>query len=244
MINIIKSEERHTADFGWLQTRWHFSFGDYHDPTNVNWSQLRVFNDDVVQGGGGFELHPHRDMEIVTYVLDGQLEHQDSAGNEGVVRPGEVQVMTAGKGIFHAEHNASADRAGAAAPDSGSSRAHRGNAPRWAQRQFTKDERAGRLLPVVSGGDVDGTLTIDQDATIYVSSLEAGESVTHAVQERPPPRVPVRHAGRRDRERPGAGGGRPGAHRGRSDPRHRRHQRRRADFARFAVIAHRKSDEA
>jgi redox-sensitive bicupin YhaK (pirin superfamily) len=180
MINVIKSQDRHTADFGWLKTHWHFSFGDYRDPSNVQWSKLRVFNDDVVQGGGGFELHPHRDMEIVTYVLDGELAHRDSTGNEGVVRPGEVQVMSAGKGIFHAEHNASADKPVRLLQIWIQPR-RQGNEPRWEQRQFGKDERAGRLLPVVSGGDVDGTLAIDQDATIYVSSLRGGEAVTHAI---------------------------------------------------------------
>jgi redox-sensitive bicupin YhaK (pirin superfamily) len=169
------------ADFGWLQTRWHFSFGEYFDPGNVQWSVLRVFNDDVVRGGGGFDLHPHREMEIVTYVLDGALAHQDNQGNRGVVRAGEVQVMSAGKGIFHAEHNASQDDPVRLLqlwllPRS------KGNTPRWEQRPFSKDDRAGRLLPVVSGGDVNGTLTIDQDATIYVSSLRAGEAVTHALK--------------------------------------------------------------
>ena len=181
MINVIKSQDRHTADFGWLQTHWHFSFGDYRDPENVQWSKLRVFNDDVVQGGGGFDLHPHRDMEIVTYVLDGELAHRDNQGNRGVVRPGEVQVMSAGKGIFHAEHNASADKPVRLLQLWILPR-RQGNTPRWEQRQFTQESRAGRLLPVVSGGDVGDTLTIDQDATIFVSSLRAGESVTHAVK--------------------------------------------------------------
>ena len=181
MITIIKSEDRHTADFGWLRTHWHFSFGDYRDPENVQWSKLRVFNDDVVQGGGGFDLHPHRDMEIITYVLDGELAHQDSAGNRGVVRPGEVQVMSAGKGIFHAEHNASKDKPVRLLQLWIQPRTP-GGTPRWAQRQFSKDDRAGKLLPVVSGGDVGETLTIDQDATIYVSALRGGEAVTHAVQ--------------------------------------------------------------
>src|SRR4051812_18076431 len=107
MINIIKSEDRYHADHGWLDTRWHFSFSDYYDPANMNWSKLRVFNDDVVQPGTGFGMHPHRDMEIVTYVLDGELQHEDSVGNKGVVHPGEVQVMSAGKGILHSEVNAS-----------------------------------------------------------------------------------------------------------------------------------------
>jgi redox-sensitive bicupin YhaK (pirin superfamily) len=181
MITIIRSQDRHTADFGWLRTHWHFSFGDYRDPANVQWSKLRVFNDDVVQGGGGFDLHPHRDMEIITYVLEGELAHQDSAGNRGVVRPGEVQVMSAGKGIFHAEHNASPDKPVRLLQIWIQPRTH-GAPPRWAQRQFSKDDRAGKLLPVVSGGDLSDTLTIDQDAAIYVSSLRAGEAVTHAVQ--------------------------------------------------------------
>jgi len=181
MINIIKSADRYFADHGWLKTHWHFSFSDYYDPANMNFSKLRVFNDDVVKGGGGFDMHPHRDMEIVTYVLAGELAHQDSIGNAGVVHPGEVQVMSAGKGIYHAEFN-----------NSKSSDVHllqlwieprhKGNAPRWEQRQFTPQERGGKLLPVVSGGDVPGTLSIDQDATIYVSSLKKGEGATHAVK--------------------------------------------------------------
>ena len=181
MITVIKSEDRHTADFGWLKARWHFAFGDYRDPANAGWSKLRVFNDDIVQGGGGFDLHPHRDMEIITYVLDGELAHQDSAGNRGTVRAGEVQVMSAGKGIFHAERNASADEPVRLLQIWIQPRTT-GGVPRWAQRQFSKHDRAGKLLPVVSGGDVGGTLTIDQDATIYVASLRAGEAVTHAVQ--------------------------------------------------------------
>jgi redox-sensitive bicupin YhaK (pirin superfamily) len=179
MISIIPSKDRYHADFGWLQANWHFSFGDYFEPKNMSWSRLRVFNDDVIQGGGGFGMHPHKNMEIVTYVLDGQLEHEDSVGNKGVVHPGEVQVMSAGKGIYHAERN----------PTDKPLRLlqlwiepkHTGNTPRWEQKQFTREQRSGRLLPVVSGGNIDGTLAIDQDAAIYVASLKAGESAKHAV---------------------------------------------------------------
>ncbi len=179
MINIIKSDQRHHQDFGWLSTRWHFSFDTYHDPKNVHWGALRVFNDDVIQPAQGFGLHPHRDMEIVTVVLQGVLEHKDSVGNTGVVRPGEVQVMSAGSGIFHSEYN-----------HSRTDPLHllqlwllprnRGHKPRWEQRDFTVEGQAGKLLPVVSGGDVPGTLTIDQDARIYLSSLQAGQSATLA----------------------------------------------------------------
>ena len=146
----------------------------------MNWSALRVFNDDVIQGGGGFDLHPHKNMEIVTYVLDGALAHQDSVGNRGVIHPGEVQVMSAGKGIFHAEHNASKDKP-LRLLQLWIEPKHTGNTPRWEQKQFTAEQRAGRLLPVVSGGNIAGTLAIDQDASIYVSSLKANESVEHDV---------------------------------------------------------------
>ncbi len=178
MIKIIKSDERHAADFGWLETRWHFSFDRYYDPSNMHWGALRVFNDDVIQPGKGFGRHPHRDMEIVTYVLEGELEHQDSTGNRGVIRPGEVQVMSAGTGIEHSEFNHSKEKP-----------VHLlqlwilprtdGRKPRWEQRQFSRAARAGKLLPVVSGGSVPGTMVIDQDAEIYVSALGQGEQVRH-----------------------------------------------------------------
>src|SRR6476646_1970137 len=135
MLNVIKSADRHFADHGWLQTHWHFSFSDYHDPKNMNFSRLRVFNDDIVQPEGGFGLHPHRDMEIITYVLDGELSHQDSVGNQGVIRPGEVQVMSAGKGIMHAEVNASKTTPVHLLQIWIEPR-HRGNTPAWGQHQY------------------------------------------------------------------------------------------------------------
>ncbi len=179
MIKVIKSGERYHADMGWLSTFWHFSFSEYYDPANMQWGPLRVFNDDVIQPGQGFGFHPHRDMEIITYLLDGELEHRDNRGNVGVIRPGEVQVMVAGTGIVHSEYNHSKERP-----------VHllqlwimprtKGRTPRWEQRAFTAPEKAGRLLPVVSSGDVPGTLAIDQDAAMYVSSLRAGQTTTHA----------------------------------------------------------------
>jgi quercetin 2,3-dioxygenase len=178
MIKITPSHERHHANFGWLDTHWHFSFDSYYDPNNMNWGALRVFNDDTVQPGQGFGTHPHRDMEIVTYVFSGRLEHRDSDGNRGVPEPGEVQVMSAGTGILHSEYNHSKQ-----------SPVHfiqlwilprtKGLKPRWEQRRFTRDERAGKLLPVVSSGDLNGTLAIDQDALIYVSALDARQQVVH-----------------------------------------------------------------
>jgi redox-sensitive bicupin YhaK (pirin superfamily) len=178
MITVIPSADRYHADHGWLETNWHFSFGDYYDPANMNWSELRVFNDDVIRGGGGFPMHPHRDMEIITYVVDGQLEHQDQLGNRGVVQPGEVQVMSAGTGIRHAEFNAS-ETDPVHLMQLWVMPRHQGNKPRWEQRKFSPEQRAGKLLPVVSSGNVSDTLAIDQDATIYVSALKAGQSVKH-----------------------------------------------------------------
>ena len=178
MIKVIKSGERHHENFGWLDTKWHFSFDTYHDPANTHWGALRVFNDDVVEPGQGFGMHPHGDMEIITYVLSGALEHQDSMGHRGVVHPGEVQVMSAGTGITHSEYNHSKQDP-----------VHllqlwifprtRNLTPRWEQRQFSPAERGGKLLPVVSDGALADTLHIDQDAHVYVSSLQAGDEVTH-----------------------------------------------------------------
>jgi quercetin 2,3-dioxygenase len=186
MIKVIPSQDRHHVDAGWLDARWHFSFSDYVDEANMNWGPLRVFNDDVVQPGGGFGMHPHKDMEIITYVLEGELEHRDHLGHREVLRPGEVQVMSAGKGIVHAELNPSKTNP-----------VHllqlwimprqRGGEPRYEQRPFSQEQRNGKLLPVVSSGDVANTITIDQDATIYVSSLKPGERLTHAAK-------PNRHA--------------------------------------------------
>jgi redox-sensitive bicupin YhaK (pirin superfamily) len=184
-VQVIRSDQRHHADRGWLDARWHFSFSDYHDPDNVHFGPLRVFNDDVVRGGGGFDMHPHRDMEIVTYVISGRLEHKDHLGNRGVVHPGEVQVMSAGRGIVHAEFNASPTEPVHLLQLWIIPR-HKGLPPRWEQRQFSEARRSGRLLPVVSptegdaaAGGAGETLKIDQDAMIYVSSLRAGQTVDH-----------------------------------------------------------------
>ena len=186
MIQVIPSEQRYHTNMGWLDTRWHFSFDHYHDPANMGWSVLRVFNDDVIEPGQGFGTHPHRDMEIVSYVLEGALEHRDSLGSIGVIRAGEVQVMSAGTGITHSEHNHSKTEL-----------CHflqlwirprtRGLTPRWKQRQFSVADRAGKLLPVVSGGHIPGTMTIDQDATVCLTALEPGQQVVHRSQ-------PDRHA--------------------------------------------------
>lgn len=179
MIRVIPADQRYHADFGWLSTYWHFSFSDYYDPGNVNWGALRVFNDDTVQPGQGFGSHSHRDMEIITVVLEGALEHKDSLGNVGVLRPGEVQVMSAGSGIAHSEYNYS---------KTDPLHFHqlwilprrKGSKPRWEQREFPAPPRTGKLLPVVSSGEIAGTLAIDQDAQIYLSRLQGDQQAVHS----------------------------------------------------------------
>ena len=181
MKQLVRSKDRYHHEMDWLSTYWHFSFDHYYDPANLSFGPLRVFNDDVIQPGTGFPPHSHRDMEIITYVLEGELEHQDNLGNRGRVHPGEIQVMSAGTGITHAEYNPSK-----------SDLLHllqiwvlprtRSLKPRWEQREFPKAERQGRLLPVVSGAAGD-TLRIDQDAVISIAALDPGQSVTHPLAQ-------------------------------------------------------------
>jgi redox-sensitive bicupin YhaK (pirin superfamily) len=175
---VIRASERYHHETDWLSTYWHFSFDRYYDPANVSFGPLRVFNDDVVRPASGFPPHPHRDMEIVSYVLEGRLDHQDDRGNQGAIAAGELQVMSAGRGITHAELNRSA-----------TDPVHflqvwivprtRGLPPRWEQHAVAPAATEGRLLPVVSGTGTDGTLRIDQDATMYVARLAPGQAVTH-----------------------------------------------------------------
>jgi quercetin 2,3-dioxygenase len=178
VIHIIRSDERHRMEAGWLTTYWHFSFSQYYDPRNMHWGALRVFNDDWIQADSGFPMHPHDNMEIITYVIEGELTHKDSLGNTGVIQPGEVQRMTAGSGIVHSEYNASPDTP-----------VHllqmwlfpnrRDLTPSWEQKPFTLEQRQGTLLPVVSGSGEGGTLAINQSATFYVSALAPSDTVTH-----------------------------------------------------------------
>lgn len=180
MITIRRSDERGRFDFGWLDTRHTFSFGEYHDPRHVGFSDLRVVNEDVVAPGAGFPPHPHRDMEILTWVLSGAVAHRDSSGGGGVLRPGELQHMSAGRGIVHSEMNASRTE-----PlhllqiwiEPG----RRGLDPHYEQRAFATDLRSGRLAVVASPDGRDGSLRIAQDATLAVAKLGAGEAVSHAL---------------------------------------------------------------
>ncbi|MBL0386879.1 pirin family protein [Tumebacillus sp. ITR2] len=182
MIQLIRAQERYTASHGWLTSRFSFSFAEYYDPQNVRFGVLRVFNDDTVQAGEGFGRHPHADMEIMTYVIDGALEHQDSMGNIGVLRPGEVQRMTAGTGVYHSEYNHSKTEP-----------VHflqlwflpnkQGLTPSWEQAEFTKEQQRNTLLPVVSGRGVEGAMHMNQDVTVFLSNLEKGLTLTHTADD-------------------------------------------------------------
>ena len=177
MITIRKSQDRGHFDFGWLDTYHTFSFGDYCDSEFMGFRSLRVINEDRVAPRTGFPTHGHRDMEIVTYVLEGALEHRDSMGNGSVIRPGEVQRMTAGTGVTHSEANSSGDPAHLLQiwilPNA------RGLKPGYEQRTFTDDEKHNRLRLIASADGRDGSVTINQDASVYASVLDSGHEVIH-----------------------------------------------------------------
>lgn len=175
---VVRSGERAHADHGWLDTYYSFSFADYHDPRNVHWGALRVFNDDTIAPAAGFPTHPHREMEIVTYVLSGELAHRDSMGNHGVVGPGGIQFMSAGTGVRHSEYNNSAQNP-----------LHLvqmwvipgrfGNPPAYGEMDFAADERHNRWLAVVSGeARRAAPIRITQEATLHVARL-AGATIAY-----------------------------------------------------------------
>ena len=186
MIRVRSADERGQTALDWLDSRHSFSFNDYYDPAHMGFRTLRVINDDKVAPGAGFGRHPHRDMEILTYVICGALEHRDSLGSGEVLRPGEVQRMTAGTGIAHSEFNPSPTEPVHLLqiwllPE------RRGLTPGYEQKPFPEAERRGRWRLVASRDGRDGSVTIHQDADVYATLLEPGESVRHELR-------PGRHA--------------------------------------------------
>ncbi len=181
MIKKIFAHTRFHAQHEWLSTYHLFSFADYYDPENMNFGPLRVFNDDTIDGNSGFGPHGHRDMEIVTVVLQGELTHKDSMGNVGVIKAGEVQYMSAGTGITHAEMNAKDESVHLyqiwIAPN------EKGLQPLYAQKDFSAISNKNILLPVISDVPSDGTLHIRSAATIYTSLLEISQSVKYSMSE-------------------------------------------------------------
>src|SRR5262249_53860017 len=181
MITLRPAAERGAENLGWLDSRHTFSFGHYYDPKHMGFGPLRVINEDRVRGGGGFDTHGHRDMEIISYVLEGALEHKDSIGTGSVIRPGDVQVMSAGTGIRHSEFNHSKTDPVHflqiwVMPD------QQGLAPRYDQKNFPDSEKRGRLRLVGSPEGRDGSIVIHQDAEIYASLLAKGEAVAHVLR--------------------------------------------------------------
>ncbi len=173
MIDVIRSDSRGAADHGWLKSKHTFSFADYHNPSMLGFAKLRVVNEDWIEPNQGFGTHPHRDMEIVTYMIDGALEHKDSMGNGSVIRPGELQRMTAGTGVLHSQFNHSTDE-----------RAHllqiwilpeqNGLEPGYEQKLFPREEKHNQWRLVGSRDGRDGSLTIHQDVNLYSTVLDAG----------------------------------------------------------------------
>jgi redox-sensitive bicupin YhaK (pirin superfamily) len=179
MINVRRAADRGIANFGWLDSRHTFSFGDYYDPKHMGFGPLRVINEDRVRPGAGFGTHAHQNMEIISYVLEGALEHKDSIGTGSVIRPGDVQIMSAGTGIRHSEFNHSVTELVHflqiwIVPD------REGIAPRYDQKTFPDADKRGRLRLVGSADGRDGSIVIYQDADLFAALLDGGEQVTHA----------------------------------------------------------------
>ncbi|HCO48596.1 MAG TPA: pirin family protein [Spirochaetaceae bacterium] len=180
MKRLLKAENYGTSNLGWLKSRFHFSFAEYYNPDNLGFGQLRVLNDDQVRPGTGFDTHPHQDMEVVSYVVEGELTHGDGMGHREVLRRGQVQYMTAGTGIYHSEHNR-----GTATlrflqmwifPD------RKGYVPSYGDHRFAWEDRINRFLPLAGGAEGEAPVKIHQDAFIYASYLEPGKELSFEVK--------------------------------------------------------------
>ena len=179
MLNKIKADSMGIGDHGWLNTHFHFSFADYYNPKKMNFGVLRVLNDDFVEQHHGFEMHPHRDMEIITYVVEGELTHEDNLGHKAVIGRGHVQYISAGTGIAHSESNESDEQIRLLQiwilPD------RKGHKPAYGEYRFSWEERVNRWLHMVSGTNGTTPIKINQDANFYSLSLDAGKEIDMAI---------------------------------------------------------------
>lgn len=192
MLEVRRGEDRGAAEFGWLHSRHTFSFGNYYDPFQQGFSDLRVINDDKVDPGLGFGAHTHQDMEIFSYVLDGALTHKDSMGNGSTIHPGDVQMMSAGRGVQHSEFNASKAEPLHflqiwIVPD------RKGVGPRYQQKHFSDAEKRGRLRLIISPDGAQGSLSVYQDVKVYAGLFDGGDSATFVL---PPNRYAYVHVAR------------------------------------------------
>ena len=186
MLQLRRSHERGHANHGWLEARHTFSFADYHDPAHMGFRALRVINEDRVQPGAGFPTHGHRDMEIVTWILEGALKHEDSMGNGSIIRPGEAQYMSAGRGVLHSEFNAS-ETEPVHLLQIWILPAKAGEAPRYGQKDFSGALERGGLVPVATPDGREGSLEIRRDTSLFVARLDGTREVVHEL-------APERHA--------------------------------------------------
>lgn len=182
MLRKLPKNNMGTSNLGWLESRFHFSFAEYRNPQNVNFGVLRVLNDDIVHPKSGFDTHPHENMEIISYIVDGEITHKDSMGNQETLKRGEVQYLSAGDGIFHSEHNLHESKdlrllqIWVYPPKRGLPRL-------YGSEKFTKDERENKLLNIVSSTNGNGKIKIHQDVNLYVSELEKDKSIEFDIDE-------------------------------------------------------------
>lgn len=182
MLEVLRSKERGRTKIDWLDSYHSFSFGEYYDPKNMGFGPIRVINDDLIQAGGGFPTHPHRDMEIVTIVTQGAVAHRDSSGGEGIIRVGEVQKMSAGKGIFHSEFNAS-DKEILKLYQIWIMPNQNGLKPAYEDIRYNVDEKKNKLLLVASNNHGDGVIFLNQDAKIYLADLDTNEILSYKTEK-------------------------------------------------------------
>ncbi|OPJ55332.1 pirin family protein [Clostridium chromiireducens] len=182
MLRKIDSRNMGSSNLGWLKSKFHFSFAEYYNPNNIKFGVLRVINDDLIEANAGFDTHPHRDMEIISYVVDGELTHGDSMGNKNTITRGHVQYMSAGTGVYHSEHNLGQDRARLLQiwifPDK------QGYEPNYGDYRFDWNERQNKWLHMVSSKDGDAPIKINQDINVYSLELEKGKEINFQVNER------------------------------------------------------------